>query len=182
MRAAYRFGFSTLVILVILSGIPYVSANGIEMAQYSFVLEPEEDSVDVDFTLSPNESVLVTVIFNDTSISGMHDVWPMTNYHYPTKTVSECPLRFEHVYNVTFLFGWENVTLSPLFLTGFTIRIFYSGSSAVMVNVTLTYPEGILPPQSPSGWQSLLLGVVTVGGISVIVIMLLVIRNRRTKH
>ena len=36
---------------------------------------------------------------------------------------------------MSFTFGWENVRLIPIFVTGFLVRIFYFGTESVSVDV-----------------------------------------------
>ena len=144
----------------------YVQAAGIPTTEhFSFILYPEEDSVDVDIDIPFGQNVTVNVVFNDSSISGLHDVWPIITYSYPTKTVSETTIRFSYIENVTFQFGWNNLTLSPLLLSEFTVRVFFSGTRAVEVNITITYPYGLVQSTIADSTLGIVALAITIGTI-----------------
>jgi hypothetical protein len=65
-------------------------------------------------------------------------VWALVFYQYPTKTIIETAIRFEGQREVSFEFGWENVRLIPVFVTGFMVRLFYLGADSVSVDVVVT--------------------------------------------
>ncbi|MHA1907419.1 MAG: hypothetical protein ACW98Y_09010 [Candidatus Thorarchaeota archaeon] len=172
-----RYAVSAYLVTLLIISSQYGLAAGIpSMEQLSFILYPEEDSIDVDIDIPAGQSVIVNVVFNDSSIAGLHDVWPLITYTYPTKTVSEPPARFSYIEDVTFRFGWENLTLSPLFVSKFTVRVFFSGTHAVEVNITITYPDGIILDSTVEAYVNPIFGilaiVITIGTIIISYVLL----------
>ncbi|MCK5302540.1 MAG: hypothetical protein KAJ96_05300 [Candidatus Thorarchaeota archaeon] len=64
-------------------------------------------------------------------------VWALVFYQYPTKGIIETAIRLEGQREVSFEFGWENVRLIPVFVTGFMVRLFYLGADSVSVDVVV---------------------------------------------
>ena len=95
------------------------------------------DNVDIPLSIDFPTYANITVEFDQSSDSGQREVWPITTYQYPTKTIGETVRRFVNQSEVTFTFGWRNATLLLFFVTGFTLRIFYHGPEAVDVSVTV---------------------------------------------
>jgi membrane protease YdiL (CAAX protease family) len=82
--------------------------------------------------------VSVTVVFDSSATPADCWVWALVNYQYPTKGISETGIRLEGQRDVSFTFGWENVYLIPVFVTGFIVRLFYLGTTRVSVDVVVT--------------------------------------------
>ena len=80
----------------------------------------------------------VIVEFDSSAISDDCEVWALVCYQYPTQVIIEAAIRFEGQREVSFIFGWENVRLIPVFVTGFTVRLFYLGTDSVSVDVAVT--------------------------------------------
>jgi len=107
--------------------------------QTSFQVGPQlEDSVDIPLGIIYGQSAQVTVVFDAAAESGWREIWPITNYQFPTKTLSETVRRFINQSQVTFSYGWENASYLPFFVTGFVIRVFYQGNETVGVSLTVT--------------------------------------------
>jgi hypothetical protein len=98
------------------------------------------ESIDIKLLLIPGEAVDVTIKFDSNVDPSLCEVWGIITYQYPTKSVGETPesLRFGNQLEVDFIFGWKDVQLIPIFVTGFIIRIFYWGEETILVDVTLT--------------------------------------------
>jgi hypothetical protein len=95
-------------------------------------------SIDIPVNLLYGESLTIRVSFDDSADPEGCWVWALVNYQYPTKGISETALRFEGHREVDFMFGWENVRLIPIFVTGFVLRLFYYGTNTVTVDVIVT--------------------------------------------
>jgi len=80
----------------------------------------------------------VIVEFDSSATTDDCVVWALVFYQYPTKTIIETAIRFEEQREVSFEFGWADVSLIPVFVTGFMIRLFYSGTDSVSVDVVVT--------------------------------------------
>ena len=109
--------------------------------QYSYEIGPgnsSSESVDIPLRLFYGESVSVIVEFDSVAISDDCGVWALVNYQYPTKGVSETAIRLEGQREMSFTFGWENIRLLPVFVTGFIVRLFYLGTESVSVDVSIT--------------------------------------------
>ncbi len=107
-------------------------------------IEGVVDSVDIPLTIFPGDSVAVTVIFDDSAIVEYCDVYILVNYWYPTKFVSEAAFRFGNQAEISCTVSWGDVRLIPVFVTGFILRIFYSGSNMVQVETTITKHTNVL--------------------------------------
>lgn len=107
--------------------------------QTSYQVGPDlEDSIDIRLGIMYGQSAQVTVVFAAEAETGLREIWPITWYRFPTKTVGETVRRFTNQSEVTFRYGWENATYLHVFLTGFVIRVFYEGNETVEVSVTVT--------------------------------------------
>ena len=108
-------------------------------SQTSYQVGPDlEDNVDIPLGIMYGQSAQVTVVFEAGAESGQREIWPITYYQFPTKTVGETVRRFINQTQVTFRYGWENATYLPIFVTGFAIRLFYEGNETVEVSLTVT--------------------------------------------
>jgi hypothetical protein len=108
--------------------------------QYTFEVGPGDsnsESVDIPLSIIYGESVNVMVEFDSSATSDDCWVWALVNYQYPTKEIGETAIRLEGQREVSFTFGWENVRLIPVFVTGFIVRLFYWGVGIVSVNVVI---------------------------------------------
>ncbi len=109
--------------------------------QYTYDIgsgDSSSDSVDILLNIFYGESVSVSVEFDSSATPDDCWVWALVNYQYPTKGISETAVRLEGEREVSFIFGWENIRLIPVFVTGFTIRIFYLSTESVSVDVLIT--------------------------------------------
>ena len=109
--------------------------------QYAFEIGPGDsssESVDIPLSIFYGESVSVFVDFASSAIPDDCGVWALVNYQYPTKGVSETAIRLEGQLEVDFTFGWENIRLIPVFVTGFVVRLFYLGAGIASVSVVIT--------------------------------------------
>jgi hypothetical protein len=110
-------------------------------SQHTYEIGPggfSPDSVDIPLGIFYGESVSVIVEFDSSATPGDCLVWALVNYQYPTKGISEAAIRLEGQREMYFTFGWENVRLIPIFVTGFLVRIFYFGTESVSVDVSIT--------------------------------------------
>jgi len=108
-------------------------------SQTSYQVGPDpEDCADIPLGIMYGQSAQVTVVFDEEAESGQREIWPITWYQFPTKTVGETVRRFVNQSQVTFSYGWENATYLPFFVTGFAIRVFYQGNETVGVSLTVT--------------------------------------------
>ncbi len=110
-------------------------------SQYTFEIGPwdsSSESVDIPLSIFYGESVRVTVEFNSSATPDDCWVWALICYQYPTQGICHSAIRLEGQREVIFTFGWENVRLIPVFVTGFTIRLFYLGTDSVSVDVVVT--------------------------------------------
>jgi hypothetical protein len=109
--------------------------------QYTHEIGPwdsSSESVDIPLSIFYGESVSVIVEFDSSATPDDCWVWALVNYQYPTKGISETAIRLEGQREVSFTFGWENVRLIPIFVTGFVVRLFYLGIDVVSVDVVAT--------------------------------------------
>ncbi|MDH4213945.1 MAG: hypothetical protein OEV85_08490 [Candidatus Thorarchaeota archaeon] len=106
-------------------------------SQYTFEISAS-GSIDIPVSLLYGESLEIRVSFNESADPEDCWVWALVNYQYPTKGISETALRFEGQREVDFTFGWEDVRLIPVFVTGFVLRLFYYGTNTVAVDVIIT--------------------------------------------
>lgn len=107
-------------------------------SQHTYEIGPGDsspDSVDIPLGIFYGESVSVIVEFDSSATPDDCLVWALVNYQYPTKGISEAAIRLEGQSEMSFTFGWENVRLIPIFVTGFLVRIFYFGTESVSVDV-----------------------------------------------
>jgi len=128
------------LILLLSSGICLVLPVELVVAheQTSYQVGPDlEDSVDIPLRIIYGQSAQITAVFDTEAESGRREIWPITNYRYPTKTLSESVRRFINQSQVTFRYGWENATYLPIFVTGFVVRVFYEGNETVDVSLTV---------------------------------------------
>jgi hypothetical protein len=95
-------------------------------------------SVDIPLRISYGESVRVIVEFDSSATPDDCRVWALVHYQYPTKVIIETAIRLERQREVSFTFGWDNVRLIPVFVTGFIVRLFYLGTDSVSVDVVVT--------------------------------------------
>lgn len=110
-------------------------------SQYAFEIGPwdsSSESVDIPLRIPYGESVRVIVAFDSSATTDDCVVWALVFYQYPTKGISETAIRLEGQREVSFEFGWENVRLIPVFVTGFMVRLFYLGADSVSVDVVVT--------------------------------------------
>jgi hypothetical protein len=110
-------------------------------SQHTYEIGPggsSPDSVDIPIGIFYCKSVSVTVEFDSSATPDDCLVWALVNYQYPTKGISEAAIRLEGQREMSFTFGWENVRLIPIFVTGFLVRIFYFGTESVSVDVSIT--------------------------------------------
>ena len=110
-------------------------------SQYTFEIGPwdsSSESVDIPLSIFYGESVSVIVEFDSSATPDDCWVWALVNYQYPTKGIGETAIRLEGQREVGFTFGWENVRLIPVFVTGFIVRLFYLGTESVSVDVVVT--------------------------------------------
>jgi len=110
-------------------------------SQYSFEIGPwdsSSESVDIPFSIFYGESVRVIVEFDSSATPDDCWVRALVYYQYPTKVISDTAIRLEGQCEVSFTFGWENVRLIPVFVTGFTVSLFYTGTDSVSVDVVVT--------------------------------------------
>ncbi len=110
-------------------------------SQYTFEIGPGDSSsmsVDIPLRIFYSESVSVMVEFDSSATTGDCVVWALVYYQYPTKVIIETAIRLEGQREVSFAFGWENVGLIPVFVTGFMVRLFYLGTDTVSVDVVVT--------------------------------------------
>jgi len=110
-------------------------------SQYTFEIGPwdsSSESVDIPLRIFYGESVSVIVEFGSSATTDDCVVWALVFYQYPTKTIIETAIRFEGQREASFEFGWENVRLIPVFVTGFMVRLFYLGADSVSVDVVVT--------------------------------------------
>ncbi|MFW9803976.1 MAG: hypothetical protein ACFFFC_15040 [Candidatus Thorarchaeota archaeon] len=96
-----------------------------------------EDCVDIPLSIDYPTYANITVVFDQSAYLGQREIWPITTYQTPTKTIGETVRRFTNQSEVMFTFGWRNATYL-LFVTGFKLRIFYHGEETVEVSVTVT--------------------------------------------
>jgi len=109
--------------------------------QHTYDIGPGDsssDTVDIPLNIFYGESVSVSVEFDSSATPDDCWVWALVDYQYPTKGISETAIRLEGQCEMSFTFGWENVRLIPVFVTGFTIRIFYLGTESVSVDILIT--------------------------------------------
>lgn len=129
-------------LIILLSGGLLLAAPDNEVvAQYKTVLEVNPmpfNSADLAIRLGYGQSAKITVVFDENSSSYQREVWPVISYSFPTKTVSETPVRFVNESVVCFELGWKNTSYMDIFVTGFSIRVFYFGNNPTSVNVTVT--------------------------------------------
>ncbi len=97
-----------------------------------------QDNIDIPVSIPHGWSLWINVIFDDSAVPEDCWVWTQVDYRYPTKYIGETAIRLEGQREVSFTFGWENVRLIPIFVTGFMVRLFYLGSETVTVNVTIS--------------------------------------------
>jgi hypothetical protein len=110
-------------------------------SQYTFEIGPwdsSSESVDIPLSILYGESVRVIVEFDSSATPDDCVVWALICYQYPTKGICHSAIRSEGQRKAIFTFGWENVRLIPFFVTGFTIRLFYTGTDSVSVDVVVT--------------------------------------------
>ena len=110
-------------------------------SQYTFEIGPwdsSSESVDIPLSIFYGESVSVIVEFDSSATPDDCWVWALVNYQYPKKGIGETAIRLEGQREVGFTFGWENVRLIPVFVTGFIVRLFYLGTESVSVDVVVT--------------------------------------------
>ena len=110
-------------------------------SQDTFEIGPwdsSSESVDIPLRISYGESVRVIVEFDSSATPDDCRVWALVFYQYPTKIVIEAAIRLEGQREVSFEFGWADVSFIPVFVTGFMIRLFYSGTDSVSVDVVVT--------------------------------------------
>ena len=110
-------------------------------SQYTFEIGPWDSSsmsVDIPLRISYGESVRVIVEFDSSATPDDCRVWALVFYQYPTKLIIEAAIRLEGQREVSFTFGWADVSLIPVFVTGFMVRLFYGGTNSVSVDVVVT--------------------------------------------
>ncbi len=142
MKRLSRFQWLLAVgLLLFLSGNFLPIRFPIWSNQYTFEIGPwdsSSESVDVPLNIFYGESMSVIVEFDGSATPDDCVVWALVCYQYPTKGICETAIRLEGQREVSFTFGWEDVRLIPVFVTGFTIRLFYTGTDSVSVDVVVT--------------------------------------------
>jgi hypothetical protein len=99
------------------------------------------NSIDIPLDISQGQSAYVTITFEEKAETDQREVWPMIFYTFPTKGVLEAVARFINQSEVRFIIGFENASYSHVFISGFIIRVFYHGSTAVLANFTIVRLE-----------------------------------------
>ncbi|MHA1904252.1 MAG: hypothetical protein ACW977_09800 [Candidatus Thorarchaeota archaeon] len=117
-------------------------------------IEGVPDSVDIPLTIFPGDSVAVTV--DDSAIERYCDIYILINYQYPTKFVSEAAYRFSSQSEISCVVSWGDVRLIPVLVTGFVLRIFYSGSNLIQAETTITNHANVI---TYGGVSTLLLSI-----------------------
>ena len=110
-------------------------------SQYTFEIGPGDsssESVDIPLKIFYGESASVKVEFDSSATTDDCVVWALVYYQYPTQVIIETAIRLEGQREVSFTFGWEDVNLIPVFVTGFMVRLFYLGTDSVSVDVVVT--------------------------------------------
>ena len=110
-------------------------------SQYTFEIGPGDsssESVDIPLKIFYGESASVKVEFDSSATTDDCVVWALVYYQYPTQVIIEPAIRLEGQREVIFTFGWENVRLIPVFVTGFTVRLFYLSTDSISVDVVVT--------------------------------------------
>ncbi len=110
-------------------------------SQHTFDIGPWDSSsgsVDIPLRMFYGESVSVIVEFDSSATPDDCRVWALVFYQYPTKVVIEAAIRLEGQREVSFTFGWADVSYIPVFVTGFMVRLFYLGTDRVSVDVVVT--------------------------------------------
>ena len=110
-------------------------------SQYTFEIGPwdsSSESVDIPLSIFYGESVRVIAEFDSSATPDDCVVWALICYQYPTKGICHSAISLEGQREAIFTFGWENVRLIPFFVTGFTVRLFYTGTDSVSVDVVVT--------------------------------------------
>ena len=110
-------------------------------SQYTFEIGPwdsSSESVDIPLNIFYGESVSVKVEFDSSANTDDCVVWALVYYQYPTQVIIEPAIRLEGQREIIFTFGWKNVRLIPVFVTGFAVRLFYLGTDSVSVDVVVT--------------------------------------------
>jgi len=168
--------------IIVSSNIDVVYADTI-VDQFIFTLDSDFDTVDVDLKIFRNRSVIVTVTFNESAISGETQVWPMITYNYPTKTIGGPVARYVDIHFVRFNFGWMNTTRLTLLGCAFAVRIFYDGSEPASVNITIESEPGALvsSPEDDNEFPIGLVLISTSSGIALVTIVFLKKRKFRDK-
>ena len=142
MKRLSRFQWLLVVgLLLFLSGNFLPIRFPIWSSQYTFEIGPwdsSSESVDIPLRISYGDSVRVIVEFDSSATTDDCVVWALVFYQYPTKGIIETAIRLEGQREVSFEFGWENVRLIPVFVTGFMVRLFYLGADSVSVDVVVT--------------------------------------------
>ncbi len=160
--------FSWSKLLLVVSLIFVISGNYLPIRvpilsdQYTFEIgsgSSSSESVDIPLSISYGESVNVRVEFDSTATPEDCWVWALVNYQYPTKGVGETPIRLEGQREVIFTFGWENVHLIPVFVTGFVVRLFYWGVGIISVSVVITRLANLV---TLAGFGLLIILIVTI--------------------
>ena len=141
MKRLSRFQWLLVVgLLLFLSGNFLPIRFPIWSSQYTFEIGPwdsSSESVDIPLRISYGDSVRVIVEFDSSTTTDDCVVWALVFYQYPTKGIIETAIRLEGQREVSFEFGWENVRLIPVFVTGFMVRLFYLGADSVSVDVVV---------------------------------------------
>ncbi len=142
MKRLSRFQWLLVVgLLLFLSGNFLPIRFPIWSSQYTFEIGPWDSSsgsVDIPLRIFYGESVSVIVEFDSSATTDDCVVWALICYQYPTQGICHSAIRLEGQREAIFTFGWENVRLIPFFVTGFTVRLFYTGTDSVSVDVVVT--------------------------------------------
>jgi hypothetical protein len=135
------------LIILLMGGLFLAEPSNVFLGKDSTILEINPlpfNSADLEIHLSYRESANITVVFAEEASAHRREVWPVITYSFPTKTLGETPVRFINQSVVFFILGWQNVSYSTLFITGFMIRLFYHGNESTSANVTITKTGGSL--------------------------------------
>ena len=133
--------FVAIGILLIIAGAILPIRIPMWTEQHTFQMGQGADSsesVDIGLGLLFMETAIIDAHFGGDAAPNECIVWAIVNYQYPTKSIGETALRFEGERDVSFAFGWGNVRLLSIFVTGFVIRLFYFGPNQVSVDVAVT--------------------------------------------
>ena len=169
----------TLVLVLFISVNITTEAHPVLAEVLTLTVGPQDgDTQDAHINPPRGENFAIEVDFGPEAESGNRQVWPTVHYETLTKTILETPQRFIDQQHVEFSFGWRNVAYSESYVRAFFIRIFYIGTQAVQVNVTVHTPGATTNVTfTPLEQTMIIIGVTAT--ICVVVVLLVAIRRRR---